>query len=94
VVIFRLGEAFLVKRVARLPGDPVQEESVLTVRGVARSGYPSLGRAADAPPTSLRSCPRVPNGHVYVLGDNSAVSEDSRHFGPVRAAAVVGRIVP
>lgn len=30
---------------------------------------------------------------VSVLGDNAAASTDSRHFGPVSAAAVHGRVV-
>ena len=30
---------------------------------------------------------------VVVLGDNSAASTDSRHFGPVATAAVRGRVV-
>ncbi len=31
-------------------------------------------------------------GSLFVVGDNEARSRDSRHFGPVRRAAVVGRI--
>jgi len=36
---------------------------------------------------------RVPDNSIYVLGDNLAVSEDSRLFGPVPVANVVGRAI-
>lgn len=35
----------------------------------------------------------VAGGSVEVRGDNAAASTDSRHFGPVARAAVVGRAV-
>ncbi len=35
----------------------------------------------------------VSGAGVVVLGDNSAASTDSRHFGPVATAAVRGRVV-
>jgi len=38
----------------------------------------------DAPP--------VPAGSVYLLGDNSAISRDSRQFGPVSLGSIVGRV--
>jgi hypothetical protein len=34
---------------------------------------------------------RVPNGTVYVQGDDAAASRDSRAFGPVPLGLVVGR---
>ena len=35
----------------------------------------------------------VPEGMVYVLGDNHRESEDSRVFGPVKADRIVGKAV-
>jgi signal peptidase I len=34
----------------------------------------------------------VPPGMLYVLGDNRVDAVDSRQFGPVSLAAVVGRV--
>jgi signal peptidase I len=36
---------------------------------------------------------KVPTGEIYVLGDNRAVSEDSRYFGPVEISTVLGKVV-
>lgn len=36
---------------------------------------------------------RVPEGQIYVLGDNREESEDSRTFGPVPASTVTGKVV-
>jgi len=33
----------------------------------------------------------IPNGQVFVLGDNRGMSQDSRHFGPVPMADVIGK---
>lgn len=35
----------------------------------------------------------VPDGHVYVIGDNRDYSEDSRQYGPVPVGRILGKIV-
>ena len=35
----------------------------------------------------------VPAGHVYVLGDNEEVSEDSRTFGAVPNSQILGKVI-
>jgi len=65
VVVFRCPQGDgrnYIKRVAGLPGDPIDDERV------------------------------VPDGHLWVLGDNAENSCDSRQFGPVRFANVLGPV--
>jgi signal peptidase I len=35
----------------------------------------------------------VPEGNIYVLGDNTAVSQDSRAYGPFELTDVIGKVV-
>jgi len=38
-----------------------------------------------------RRCLQVPQGHVWLQGDNILNSTDSRHYGPVPYALLKGR---
>ncbi|HEY3141758.1 MAG TPA: signal peptidase I [Acidimicrobiales bacterium] len=81
----------IVKRVVALAGDRIEARP--------SGGVYVNGRRLDepylAPDTRTRSLPlqRVPDGQVFVLGDNRDQSQDSRVFGPVDEDAVVGRVM-
>jgi signal peptidase I len=75
------------KRAIGLPGDAV---------AISRGIVSVDGRALDEPydpqhDTSAMAAIRVPAGSLFVLGDNRGDSDDSRAFGPIRFADVVGR---
>jgi len=86
-----------VKRVVAVGGDTVAfTDRYVSVNGrttpIAGSP-PDLG--SNGEPTGQhqpRRVVHVPDGHVFLLGDNSAVSIDSRSFGPVPVSELVGRV--
>lgn len=68
------------------PGCRVMEEQIGDRRWrTSRSTRSSL--YADVPPT------RVPEGHVFVMGDHRDRSNDSRAFGPVPVTLLRGRVL-
>ena len=80
-----------IKRVIGLPGDRISfEDGYVTVNG-ERLVEPYLRGA-------ITDCERgdhcrlmVPEGTVYVLGDNRDNSSDSRLFGPVAVDEIIGK---
>ena len=87
-----------VKRVIGLPGDHVaccNAQGLVTVNGVPlhESSYLYPGAA----PSAIRFSVTVPAGRLWVMGDNRAVSDDSRlrqgdpGFGTIPENEVIGR---
>jgi signal peptidase I len=90
VVVFRKGDATLIKRVAALPGDRVtsyldQNEWVLPSAGILERFY----RRMSYPRRTVTISP----GELFVVGDNRVASIDSRTFGPVPASTVWGKVL-
>jgi signal peptidase I len=80
--------ADLIKRVIGLPGDVVEaRDGVVYVNG-ERLDEPYL--APDTPTDHLKRL-EVPEGTVFVMGDNRTNSHDSRDFGPIDESSVIGR---
>jgi len=71
----------LIKRIVATGGDTVEvRNGSLFVNGERRAS-PYVNR--ELPDTSSFGPRRVPEDHVFVMGDNRANSRDSRFFGPV-----------
>ncbi len=77
-----------IKRVTGLAGETIgAEEGQITIDGVPLAGPylpPSTSTGSFGPV-------EVPEGHLFVMGDNRNNSGDSRVFGPIPSELVVGR---
>ena len=80
--------ADLIKRVIGLPGDVVEARDGAVFVNGERLDEPYL--APDTPTDHLNR-QEVPEGTVFVMGDNRTNSHDSRDFGPIDESSVVGR---
>ena len=90
VIVDRPGnEVTLVKRVVAIGGERVK----------VRNGHTFInGQPIEEPWVTHFGGPDygpevVPEDHVFILGDNRAVSRDSRAIGPVPVDSVRGRVV-
>lgn len=100
-----VGNQVLLKRVIGLPGDVLEiKDGVLYVNGAADDAGgvtnadgetpttdPAYGQLEEHPEWSLYEPYTVPADHYYLLGDNRSDSFDSRFWGPVPRASIIGK---
>jgi signal peptidase I len=79
--------AIFIKRVVGVPGDRIRIDRGRVYVNAAFLAEPYVRHADNRSFDEVT----VPPSSVYVLGDNRAQSEDSRFFGPVSDALLVGR---
>lgn len=95
------GDKYIIKRVIGLPGDSVEmKDDVLYINGKPyeepyvnrNAANPMMKRITqDFTLQSLTGQDKVPEGHLFVLGDNRLNSKDSRHYGFVPIDSVKGQ---
>jgi signal peptidase I len=88
VVLKRASEADLIKRVIGLSGETIQiSNGQVQINGqpIAEPYLKDPRINSDTPPQT------IPDGRVFVMGDNRNNSSDSRGFGPIALEDIVGR---
>ena len=88
----RLAENEFVMRVAAGPGDEIAIEGGRTVLNGEPVEEPYVKPCPRKTGCELPAAITVPEGHVYVLGDNRVAAKDSRYWGPVPVEAILGRV--
>jgi signal peptidase I len=83
----------LIKRVVAVAGETVESRGgKIFVNGQELSEpYLSVGVTTPEFSTFTANCIRVPQGDVFVLGDNRQHSSASNIFGPIPESLIVGR---
>jgi signal peptidase I len=78
----------LIKRVIGLPGDTIEARDghLYIDDKLLDEPYLKTGTVTDRLPRQT-----VPEGQVFVMGDNRGDSKDSRFFGPIDQSLIVGR---
>ena len=98
VVIRRVNDTPLIKRIIGLPGDTmyVNPEDGIVYRNGEALEEPYIRPSSPECPTPARGIPGevvVQEGEVYVLGDNRGGSLDSRMLGCQPTDNLVGRVI-
>ena len=89
-----MSETSYIKRVIGLPGDHVEIKNgiVFLNEQPLNEEYLDIGTITDAVEGCFTDVV-VPDGYVYVLGDNREVSGDSRRFGCIPIDKIEGKAV-
>lgn len=79
-----------VKRVVGVSGDRISVRNGHVVRNGRVQAEPYARACGDGPACNLSRSVIVPDGFVYLMGDNRGASLDSRFWGPVPISWVIG----
>lgn len=88
IIVFRMGENNLVKRVVGCEGDRIEiiDGELYLNNDLIKYEYYFFDEEDNASYT-------VGKNQYFVLGDNISVSEDSRSFGFINESDIIGRVI-
>jgi len=86
------GQLFL-KRIVAVGGETLSiKDGEAVVDGEAQDEQAFTTPCGGGYECNLPKTIKVPPGHFFVLGDNRGESDDSRYWGPVAAASIIGQV--
>ena len=80
-----------IKRVVGLPGDRISIRDGHVIRNGAKERDAYIVPCGTGGPCTFPGTITIPNGDYYMMGDNRPNSEDSRFWGPVPKAWIIGK---
>jgi signal peptidase I len=80
-----------IKRVVGLPGDRISIARGHVIRNGVREQDAYIDPCDDVSVCSFAGSITVPRGDYYMMGDNRGESDDSRFWGPVPKAWIIGK---
>ncbi len=86
----RSSETFI-KRVVGLPGDRISILDGHVIRNGVRESDPYVEPCGDLGACTFKRSITIPRGEYYMMGDNRGESDDSRFWGPVPKAWIIGK---
>jgi signal peptidase I len=103
VVVFRDPRdpnSVFVQRITGLSCDTIEVRSKTVLRNEAALAEPYVKheRGGLLPPASEFGCldnmgpVKVPEGHLWLMGDNRDMVMDSRYWGPIKFESILGRV--
>lgn len=90
VVVIELNGSTFVKRIAHLPGDKVEHTKIGSLWVPT---YMIRHKSLKHPERFPTKFVEIPMGEIYVLGDNSQISIDSRQLGTIPLANVKSKLI-
>jgi signal peptidase I len=89
----RESKEIFVKRVVAEPGDAIAILNGDVWRNGVRAHEPFAARCGAAGAVcNFPASARVPADHWFLMGDDRGISDDSRYWGPVPSAWIIGKV--
>jgi signal peptidase I len=89
----QVSNQIFVKRVVAGPGDTIAVLDGHSVRNGARQAEPFAAACGSSQECNFPAPAQVPAGQWFLLGDDRGASDDSRNWGPVPTAWIIGKVV-
>ena len=82
-----------IKRVVAVGGDTIAIRNGRVIRNGKPADEPFIEPCGTGSGCDFPQAIRVPEGYVFLMGDNRGGSDDSRYWGPIPVSRIIGKAV-